>query len=56
MMTEKQIIDMFKAGHSIKYILKQAKHIEKLNFGYNSEKELLRWIENIILKYWKSVK
>jgi hypothetical protein len=55
-MTEKQIIDMFRQGHSIKYILKKAKHIEKLNFGYCSEKELLKWIEDAILKYWNSLK
>lgn len=51
-MTEKSIIDMFKEGHSIRYILKKAKKYEKLKNGYCNEKELLKWIENAILKYW----
>jgi hypothetical protein len=52
-MNEKNIIDMFKAGHSIKYILKKAKASDKVFNSPNSEDKLLKNIEEAILKYWK---
>ncbi len=54
-MNNKNIIDMFKAGHSIRYILKKAKASEKVFNGPNDEDKLLKDIEEAILKYWRDL-
>ncbi len=54
-MNEDNIVDLFKAGHSIKYILKKAKASDKLFNSPNSETVILKHIEEAILKYWKEM-
>lgn len=54
-MNEDKIIEFYKKGYTIKWIIRKAISVNKYEEVKVSKKELQYWVESTILKYWESL-